>query len=46
MRGYGGKTVDRYDTAYPLEKMLGALDKLKALTKAVKAEIIDKGGER
>ena len=46
IRGYGGKTVDRYDTEYPLEKMLGALDKLKALTKRVKGEIIDKAGQR
>ncbi len=46
IRGYGGKTVDRYDTEYPLEQMLGALDKLKALTKRVKGEIIEKAGER
>lgn len=46
IRGYGGKKVDRYDTEYPLDKMLGALDKLKALTKTVKAEIIEKGGQR
>ncbi|MEO1609907.1 MAG: phosphate/phosphite/phosphonate ABC transporter substrate-binding protein [Pseudomonadota bacterium] len=46
IRGYGGKTVDRYDTNYPLEKMLGALDKLSALTKRVKGEIIEKAGER
>jgi len=46
IRGYGGKTVDRYDTEYPLDKMLGALDKLKALTKTVKAEILEKAGER
>lgn len=46
VRGYGGKTVDRYDTEYPLEKMLGALDKLSALTKRVKGEIIEKAGER
>jgi phosphonate transport system substrate-binding protein len=46
IRGYGGKTVDRYDTQYPLSKMLGALDKLAALTKRVKGEIIEKAGER
>ena len=46
IRGYGGKTVDRYDTKYPLSKMLGALDKLAALTKRVKGEIIEKAGER
>ena len=46
IRGYGGKTVDRYDTEYPLAKMLGALDKLSALTKRVKGEIIEKAGER
>ena len=46
IRGYGGKTVDRYDTEYPLGKMLGALDKLSALTKRVKGEIIEKAGER
>jgi phosphonate transport system substrate-binding protein len=46
IRGYGGKTVDRYDTDYPLEKMLSALDKLSALTKEVKGEIIEKAGER
>ena len=46
IRGYGGKTVDRYDTKYPLSMMLGALDKLSALTKRVKGEIIEKAGER
>ena len=46
VRGYGGKKVDRYDTQYPLSKMLGALDKLRALTKRLKGEIIDKAGER
>ncbi len=46
IRGYGGKTVDRYDTKYPLAKMLGALDKLSALTKRVKGEIIEKAGQR
>jgi phosphonate transport system substrate-binding protein len=46
IRGYGGKKVDRYDTEYPLEKMLGALKKLSALTKEVKGQIIEKGGER
>ena len=46
IRGYGGKTVDRYDTEYPLQKMLGALDKLSALTKRVKGEIIEKASER
>lgn len=46
IRGYGGKMVDRYDTDYPLDKMLGALDKLKALTKTVKAEILEKAGQR
>lgn len=46
IRGYGGKTVDRYDTEYPLDKMLGALNKLAALTKEVKGQIIEKGGER
>lgn len=46
VRGYGGKKVDRYDTKYPVSKMLGALDKLSALTKRVKGEIIEKAGER
>jgi phosphonate transport system substrate-binding protein len=46
VRGYGGKKVDRYDSAYPLDKMLAALDKLAAVTKDVKAAIIDKAGER
>lgn len=46
IRGYGGKQVDRYDTEYPLEKMLGSLNTLKALTKTVKAEIVEKAGLR
>ena len=46
IRGYGGKKVDGYDSAYPQEQMLGALDSLSALTKDLKGEIIKKGGER
>ena len=46
VRGYGGKEVDRYDTEYPLDEMLGALEKLSMLTHERKAEIISRSGER
>lgn len=46
IRGYGGKKVDRYDANYPEVKMLSALNKLAAVTKQVKEEIVEKAGNR
>lgn len=45
IRGYGAKKVDRYDTEYPQEKMLAALNKLSKVTDELKAELIDKAGK-
>lgn len=46
IRGYGGKKVDRYDTEFDVQKIFDALGKLSAVTKQVKAQIIDKAGQR
>lgn len=46
IRGYGGKKVDRYDADYPLSTMLGALNKLAAVTPQVKEAIVDKSSQR
>ena len=46
IRGYGGKKVDRYDANFDEKKIFAALDKLGAVTKQVKAEMIAKAGER
>lgn len=46
IRGYGGKKVDRYDTSFEEAKVLAALGKLNEVTKQLKAEMIDKAGER
>lgn len=46
IRGYGGKKVDRYDTEFDVEKIFAALGKLSAVTDQVKAEMIDKAGQR
>lgn len=46
IRGYGGKKVDRYDTNFDEQKIFAALSKLSAVTKQVKAEMIDKAGQR
>ena len=46
IRGYGGKQVDRYDTEFEVEKIYAALGKLSAVTDQVKAEMIDKAGQR
>jgi phosphonate transport system substrate-binding protein len=46
IRGYGGKKVDRYDTQFDVEKIFAALGKLTAVTKEVKASMIDKAGQR
>ena len=46
IRGYGGKKVDRYDANFDEKKIFAALDKLAAVTKEVKAEMIDKAGQR
>jgi phosphonate transport system substrate-binding protein len=46
IRGYGGKKVDRYDTEFDVQKIFDALGKLSAVTKQVKADMIDKAGQR
>ena len=46
IRGYGGKKVDRYDANFDVQKIFGALGKLSAVTKQVKAEMIGKAGQR
>jgi phosphonate transport system substrate-binding protein len=46
IRGYGGKKVDRYDANFDVQKIFDALKKLGAVTDEVKAEMIDKAGQR
>ncbi len=46
IRGYGGKQVDRYDTEFEVQKIFDALNKLGAVTEQVKAEMLDKAGQR
>jgi phosphonate transport system substrate-binding protein len=46
IRGYGGKKVDRYETNFDVQKIFDALKKLGAVTDEVKAEMIDKAGQR
>lgn len=46
IRGYGGKKVDRYDTQFEEKKIFDALGKLAAVTKELKAEMVDKAGTR
>jgi len=46
IRGYGGKKVDRYDANFDEKKIFAALGKLGAVTKQVKAGMIDKAGQR
>lgn len=46
IRGYGGKKVDRYDSNFDERKIFDALAKLSAVTDVVKAEMIDKAGQR
>ncbi|MDT8371855.1 MAG: phosphate/phosphite/phosphonate ABC transporter substrate-binding protein [Gammaproteobacteria bacterium] len=46
IRGYGGKKVDRYDANFDEKKIFEALAKLGAVTKEVKAGMIDKAGQR
>ncbi len=46
IRGYGGKKVDRYDTDFEEQKIFAALSKLSAVTKTVKAEMVEKAGQR
>lgn len=46
IRGYGGKKVDSYDTNFDVQKIFDALSKLSAVTKEVKAEMLDKAGQR
>jgi phosphonate transport system substrate-binding protein len=46
IRGYGGKKVDRYDANFEEKKIYDALAKLSAVTKEVKAGMLDKAGQR
>jgi phosphonate transport system substrate-binding protein len=46
IRGYGGKKVDRYDTNFDEKKIFEALSKLNAVTSTVKAEMVEKAGQR
>lgn len=46
IRGYGGKKVDRYDANFEEKKIFDALAKLGAVTKEVKAGMVDKAGQR
>jgi phosphonate transport system substrate-binding protein len=46
IRGYGGKKIDRYDANFDEQKLFDALKKLNAVTKAVKADMLTKAGER
>lgn len=46
IRGYGGKKVDRYDANYEEAKMLAVLAKLTKVTDSLKAELVDKAGQR
>jgi phosphonate transport system substrate-binding protein len=46
IRGYGGKKVDRYDANFEEKKIFDALAKLSAVTKEVKAGMLDKAGQR
>jgi len=46
IRGYGGKKVDRYDANFEEKRIFDALAKLGAVTKEVKAGMVDKAGQR
>jgi phosphonate transport system substrate-binding protein len=46
IRGYGGKKVDRYDTAFDEQKIFDALKKLSAVTHELKGELLEKAGQR
>jgi len=46
IRGYGGKKVDSYDSNFDVQKIFDALKKLSAVTDEVKAEMLDKAGQR
>jgi len=46
IRGYGGKKVDRYDTAFEEQKIMDALKKLNAVTDTVKAGMVERAGQR
>jgi phosphonate transport system substrate-binding protein len=46
LRGYGGKKVDRYDTAFDEQKIFDALKKLSAVTHELKGELLEKAGQR
>lgn len=46
IRGYGGKKYDRYDTKFPQSAFDEAMSKLAAVTDQVKAEMLEKAGEK
>ena len=46
VRGYGGKKVDGYDVNFDEQKIMDALAKLKPVTKELKAQVIEKAGQR
>lgn len=46
VRGYGGKKVDGYDVNFDEQKIMDALVKLKPVTKELKAQVIEKAGQR
>lgn len=46
VRGYGGKKVDGYDSNFDEQKIMDALAKLKGVTKELKAQALEKAGQR
>lgn len=46
IRGYGGKKVDGYDVNFDEKKIFEALKKLSAVTDQLKAEMVEKAGQR
>lgn len=46
VRGYGGKKVDGYDPNFDEQKIMDALAKLKRVTKELKAQVLEKAGQR
>ncbi len=46
LRGYGGKQVERYDTSFSIDEYDRMLERLKLVTKEIKADMIDKAAQR
>src|SRR5690606_14007333 len=46
IRGYGGKQVDGYDTAFPPERFDSAARKMALLSDELRGEILKKSAER